>query len=265
VRTFLGCGVSGANAPEEEVVKVEIWSDVVCPWCHVGLSRFEEAVRRLGWADDDIQIVYRPFELDRRVPQEGVDLADYLKAKFGPAASIRSIEGRVGEAGAEVGIDFQWAGMRRANTFDAHRLLEWALDTAGAPTQVRLKRRLMRAYFEEQGDVADHDSLADLAADVGLDRTEATAVLADGRYGEAVRAGEAEAQELEIHAVPTFVIERRIAIPGAQEPETFVTMLARLRSRLADEAAEAAALASGVGTSAVGTAGVACAVDEPDC
>jgi predicted DsbA family dithiol-disulfide isomerase len=236
-------------------MKVEIWSDVVCPWCHVGLARFEEAVRRLGWDDQDIQITYRPFELDPRVPAEGVDLGDYLKAKFGPAASIKAIEGRVDEAGAEVGIAFDWAGVRRVNTFDAHRLLEWALATAGPATQVQLERRLMRAYFEEVGDVAGHESLATLAAEVGLDVDDALAVLASDRFGEEVRAGEREARELEIHAVPTFVIERRLAIPGAQDPETFVTMLARMRTRLDDELSEAAALASGT----------ACAADDPSC
>jgi predicted DsbA family dithiol-disulfide isomerase len=235
-------------------VKVEIWSDVVCPWCHVGLSRFEEAVRRLGWDDDELEIVYRPFELDRHVPREGVDLGDYLRAKFGSGATLEAIEGRVSEAGAEVGIRFDWSKVRRVNTFDAHRLLEWALATAGAPAQVRLKRRLMRSYFEEGGDVADHSTLASLAESVGLDPAAATAVLAGDEYGEAVRAGEAEARELEIHAVPTFVIERRLAIPGAQDPETFVTMLARLRSRLAEEAADA-----------VVGAGDACAVDDPSC
>ena len=236
-------------------MKVEIWSDVVCPWCHVGLSRFEEAVRRLGWDEQDIQIEYRPFELDPTVPAAGVDLGDYLKHKFGPNASIASIEGRIGEAGAEVGIDFDWAGVRRVNTFDAHRLLGWALATAGPATQVQLKRRLMKAYFEEVGDVAGHESLATYAAEVGLDRDDALAVLASDRFGEEVRAGEAQARELDIHAVPTFVIEQRLAIPGAQDPDTFVTMLARMRSRLEDEAADAAALASGA----------ACAADDPNC
>ena len=236
-------------------MKVEIWSDVVCPWCHVGLSRFEEAVRRLGWDEQDLQIEYRPFELDRRVPPEGVDLGEYLKAKFGPSASIRSIEGRVAEAGTDVGIHFDWAGVRRVNTFDAHRLLEWALHTAGGPTQVKLKRRLMKAYFEEVGDVAGHESLATYAAEVGLDRDDALAVLASDRYREEVRAGEAQAQELDIHAVPTFVLEGRLAIPGAQEPETFVSVLARMRARLDEEAVEAAALATGT----------ACAADDPNC
>jgi predicted DsbA family dithiol-disulfide isomerase len=234
-------------------VKVEIWSDVVCPWCHVGKARFEEAVRRLGWDESDLEITFRPFELDPRVGPGGEPIADYLRRKFGSAATVEAIEGRVGEAGAELGLEFDWSKVRRVNTFDAHRLLEWALATAGPAIQHRLKKRLMQAYFAEGGDVSDHPSLAALAADVGLDLDAAAEMLASDAYAAEVRAAEAEARELEIHAVPTFVVERRFAIPGAQDPETFVQVLARMRNRLAEE--EAAALDEGA----------VCAVDQPDC
>lgn len=212
-------------------MRVEIWSDVVCPWCHVGKARFEEAVRRLSW-EDEVEVVYRPFELDRSVRAEGVPIVDYLQQKFGSRATIESIEGRVGEAGAELGLRFDWANVRRANTFDAHRLLAWALDVAGWRKQGDLKRRLMEAYFAEGAFVADRAVLASLAGEVGLDADAATAVLDSDAYGDAVRAGEAEAEQLDIHAVPTFVVERRLAIPGAQDPETFVSVLARMRDRL---------------------------------
>jgi predicted DsbA family dithiol-disulfide isomerase len=234
-------------------VKVEIWSDVVCPWCHVGKARFEEAVRRLGWDESDLEVTFRPFELDPRVGPGGEPIADYLRRKFGNAATVEAIEGRVGEAGAELGLEFEWSKVRRVNTFDAHRLLEWALTTAGPAAQHRLKRRLMQAYFAEGGDVADAATLAALAGEVGLARDAAAEVLASDAYGAEVRAAEAEARELEIHAVPTFVVERRFAIPGAQDPDTFVQVLARMRNRLAEE--EAAELDEAA----------ACAVDQPDC
>jgi predicted DsbA family dithiol-disulfide isomerase len=214
-------------------VKVEIWSDVVCPWCHVGKARFEEALRRLG-----------------------EPIGEYLRRKFGSAATVEAIEGRVGEAGAELGLAFDWSKVRRVNTFDAHRLLEWALVTAGAAAQRRLKGRLMQAYFTDGGDVADHAALASLAGETGLDPAAAAEVLASGAYDDEVRAAEREARELEIHAVPTFVVEGRLAVPGAQEPETFVRVLARMRSRLAEEAAQAAAHLDDA---------AACAVDRPDC
>ena len=224
--------------PRLAPVKVEIWSDVVCPWCYVGKARFEEAVRRLGWDEDDLEVVFRPFELDPNVPPGGVDIGEYLRRKFGSGATVEAIEGRVAEAGADVGVRFDWSNVRRVNTFDAHRLLTWALATAGPAAQGRLKRRLMQAYFEEGGDVADHTTLAALAGELGLDASAAAEVLASGEYGDEVRSGEQEARDLEIHAVPTFVIERRVSIPGAQDPDTFVQLLARVRSRLADEAAE---------------------------
>jgi predicted DsbA family dithiol-disulfide isomerase len=237
------------------VVKVEIWSDVVCPWCYVGKGRFEEALRRLGWDESDVEVTFRPFELDPNVPPGGLEIGDYLRRKFGSAATVEAIEGRVGEAGAELGLTFDWPKVRRVNTFDAHRLLEWALVTAGPAAQGRLKRRLMQAYFAEGGDVSDHPALAALAAEVGLDGTAAAEVLASGAYGAEVRAAEGEARDLEIHAVPTFVVERRFAIPGAQDPETFVQVLARMRNRLAEEAAADDALDEAA----------ACTVDQPDC
>jgi predicted DsbA family dithiol-disulfide isomerase len=218
-------------------VQVEIWSDVVCPWCYVGKARFEEALRRLGWGDDDVDVVFRPFELDPRVPPGGLDLQEYLRQKFGTGATLEAIEGRVSEAGEELGLTFDWSKARRVNTFDAHRVLEWARHTAGPAAQRRLKSRVMQGYFAEGADVSDHDVLAGFAGDCGLDADAAAGVLASGAYGEEVRAGELEARELDVHAVPTFVVERRFAIPGAQDPETFVQVLARMRNRLAEEEA----------------------------
>src|SRR5687767_13974543 len=107
-------------------MRVEIWSDVVCPWCHVGKARFEEAVRRLGW-EDDVEVVYRPFELPRRDPS----------AYRGPVAE--SARARLELAADELGLTIAWDRVRRTSTFDAHRLLAWALDTAGARAQGALK------------------------------------------------------------------------------------------------------------------------------
>jgi len=168
-------------------VLVEVWSDVVCPWCRVGKARFDEAVERLGW--DDVEVVQRPFEL----PQK--------------------------------------PGRPHPSTFDAHRLLAWALAEHGWRVQGRLARRLMDAWREERADPSDHATLARLAADVGL--TDGVgAVLADAEaYAEAVRAGEAEAARRDIYAVPTFVVDGDVAIPGAQDVETFVHLLGRIRAR----------------------------------
>jgi predicted DsbA family dithiol-disulfide isomerase len=172
-------------------MRVDVFSDVVCPWCKAGHERFAEALARLGWDDDDVELVYRPFLLPMK-----------------PGARPRP------------------------STFDAHRLLEWALDTAGRHAQARLQDRLLRAWHDDRADVADHDVLAALAGEVGLDVGAAAATLADpGAYAGEVRDSQAEAEEREIFAVPTYVVDGGIAIPGAQDVDTFVSLLSRIAQR----------------------------------
>jgi predicted DsbA family dithiol-disulfide isomerase len=211
-------------------VRVDIWSDVVCPWCYVGTRRFEEAVARLE--GPGVEVVHRAFELDPGVPPGGKDLAEYLARKFGGAQKVAMTHDRLDRAADDVGVDFRWDGKRRVNTFDAHRLAAWALDTAGAEVQNDLHQRLFRAYFTDNRDLADHAVLAGLAGEAGLDPDRAAEVLAGGAYADEVRADERRAGELDIHAVPTFVIEGRWAIPGAQDIDTFVELLGRASQRL---------------------------------
>jgi predicted DsbA family dithiol-disulfide isomerase len=228
-------------------VRVEIWSDVVCPWCYVGTRRFEAAVERLrteGADGADIEVVHRAFELDPTVPPEGMDLARYLAAKFGGASRLAQVHDRLDHVAGDAGIEFRWEGKRRVNTFDAHRLAAWALDTAGPAAQDTLHQRLFRAYFTDNLDVADHSVLAGVAAETGLDRDAAAEVLATGAYGDTVRAEEQKASELDIHAVPTFVIEGTWAIPGAQDVDTFVELLGRARERLVPPTVAAPSLAA---------------------
>ena len=213
---------------------VEIWSDVVCPWCYVGTRRFSAALDRF---DRDVDVSYRAFELDPTVPPEGMDLDDYLARKFGNPAALDGVRGRLARVGAEVDIDFRWDGQRRVNTFDAHRLAVWAEDVGGAGVRAALEQRLFRAYFTDNDDVSDHAVLSGLAADVDLDHTAAAEALAMGAGADRVRAEEAKATELGIGAVPTFVIEGRWAIPGAQDVDTFVQVLQRAAERIVPLAA----------------------------
>ncbi len=211
-------------------MRVVIWSDVVCPWCYVGTRRFSAALDRF---DADVDVSYRAFELDPTVPPGGMDLADYLARKFGSPAALDRVHNRLAQVGAEAGIDFRWDGKRRVNTFDAHRLGVWVEGAGGADARAALEQRLFRAYFTENLDVADHGVLAGLAAEVGLDPGAAAEALATGAGAEAVRAEEAQATELGISAVPTFVIEGRWAIPGAQDVDTFLKVLDTAAERLA--------------------------------
>jgi predicted DsbA family dithiol-disulfide isomerase len=211
---------------------VDIWSDVACPWCYVGTQRFGRAVEETGV---DVDVVYRSFELDPRVPTGEASplLLDYLERKFGDRSRVQAAHARLTSAGSELGIDFRWSGMRRANTFEAHRLLAWALHDHGAEQQRALKQRLLHAYFTEGLDVADHDVLAGLAADVGLDRDGAAALLTSDGEADFVHAERAEAYDSGIMAVPTFVVEGEWMLQGAHETEKWVKALAHIRDELA--------------------------------
>lgn len=216
-------------------MQVEIWSDIACPWCLVGTARFERAVEETGI---DVDVVYRSFELDPNVPTGGdaPPLVDYLARKFGDRGRVQAAHARLTQAGSELGIDFRWSIMRRANTFDAHRLLAWALRTEGAPVQRSLKKAILRAYFTEGADVSDRSVLAGLAAEVGLDREQAEEVLATDAEAATVREEEALAHREGIAAVPTFVIEGRWMLQGALETDKWVRALTRLSEELAAEA-----------------------------
>lgn len=213
-------------------MEVEIWSDVVCPWCYVGTRRFSAALDRF---DGDVDVSYRAFELDPTVPPGGMDLADYLARKFGGPGALDGVRGRLARVGAELGIEFRWDGKRRVNTFDAHRLAVWADEVGGPEVRAALEQRLFRAYFTDNDDVSDHAVLSALAAD--MDPVAASEALATDAGADEVRAEEARATELGISAVPTFVIEGRWAIPGAQDIDTFVQVLQRAAERIVPLAA----------------------------
>lgn len=211
-------------------MQVEIWSDVACPWCYVGMVRFERAVAETC---AEVEIVYRSFELDPNVPPgEGPPLVEYLARKFGDRSRVEAAHARLTDAGAELGIDFRWSQMRRANTFDAHRLLAWSLHTSGADAQRTLKRALLRAYFTEGREVADHEVLADLAAEAGLDRAAAAALLASDDEADFVRAEREDAYGNGINAVPTFIVEGQWMLQGALDTERWVKALAHMQTEL---------------------------------
>ena len=212
-------------------MQVEIWSDVVCPWCYIGTRRFERAVAASGAAVD---LVYRSFELDPSVPVDGSGplLVDYLTRKYGDRSRVQAAHARLSTAGSELDIDFRWSGMRRANTFDAHRLLAWALHHSGRATQHELKRALLSAYFTEGQDVADRTVLVDLASRAGLDRSAAAALLASDDEADFVRAERAEAYANGITAVPTFVVEGEWMLQGAVDTDKWVRALTHMQAEL---------------------------------
>ena len=217
---------------------VEVWSDVVCPWCYIGKRRFAAALDTL--ADDptfdaDIEVVYRPYQLDPKAPPgTTMSVSETYARKFGgPEQAAAIIDNITGVAAAE-GLDFHLDRAQRANTRDAHRLL-WFAETSGPPgSQAALKERLLAAYFVEGRNVGDPDVLVEIAAAAGLDADEARTFLAgDGGQAEVADAL-AFASEAGITAVPTYVIDGRWSIPGAQDPDVFVQVLQRLATKERD-------------------------------
>jgi predicted DsbA family dithiol-disulfide isomerase len=208
---------------------VEIWSDVVCPWCYIGKRNLEEALAGFEHRDE-VEVVWRSFELDPGAPpvREGA-YAQRLARKYGTSAEqAQGMVDGMTATGAAVGLDLHFERARPGNTFDAHRLLHHA---ARSGLQGALKERLFAAAFTEGVAVGDPDALRALAVEVGLDADEVAEVLASDAHAAEVRADEARAVELEVTGVPFFVIDRGFGIPGAQPPETLLRVLERAWER----------------------------------
>src|SRR5512140_2631114 len=220
-------GGNGSGARRvDATMQVEIWSDVVCPWCYLGKRYFEQALERFPHRDE-VEVIYRSFELDPSAPP-GVTTptVETLAGKYGMGLEqAREAQRQMEQRAAQAGLTFRMADLRSGNTRDAHRLLQLARARGRG---AELAERLHRAYFTDQASIFDHASLAGFAADVGLDRDEALAVLAGDQYAQAVEADEQVAYSLGVTGVPFFVIDRRYGISGAQPAETITQVLDRV-------------------------------------
>jgi predicted DsbA family dithiol-disulfide isomerase len=212
-------------------MKVEIWSDVVCPWCYIGKRRFEHAVAELG-DETDVEVVWRSFELDPAAPPvQDAPAVEHLAQKYGMTIEqAEAAQARVAQVAADEGLDYRLGDTQRGNSFDAHRLIHLGRVHG---LQDAVKERFLRAYFTEGAPIGDRDTLARLAVEAGLDRVEVDETLATGRFGDEVRDDERRARLLGINGVPFFVIDERLGVSGAQPTEIFVRALR--------QAAEAAA------------------------
>ena len=211
---------------------VEIWSDVVCPWCYIGKRRWEAGLAQFEAANPEVTVTvaYRAFQLDPTAPTDRSEpVRQAYEKKFGGPGEADQVLRHVSSEAAAVGLDFDFDRARRSNTADAHRLLVLA-EREGL--QLELKERLMRAYFSEGRELGSIDELVTIASDVGLDGGASRAWLA----GDGGRREVAEqlmfAADAGIHSVPTFVINRSIGVPGAQEPEVFTQILERAAERI---------------------------------
>jgi predicted DsbA family dithiol-disulfide isomerase len=204
-------------------MQVEIWSDVVCPWCAIGKRRFEAALARFEHPDE-VEVRWRSFELDPTAPRERAGtLVEHLAAKYGtsPAQAQEMITRMAGQAAGE-GWEFHLERARGGNTVDAHRLLHLAAERG---VQDAVKERLLAAYLVDGERIGDPDTLARVVARAGLDEAEARAVLASDRYLDAVRADEARARAYGISGVPFFVVDGAYGVSGAQPADVLLHAL----------------------------------------
>jgi predicted DsbA family dithiol-disulfide isomerase len=212
-----------------EPIKVDIWSDVQCPWCYIGKRKFEAAVAGF---DGEVEVEYHSFELS---PDTPVDFdgspKDYLAKRKGmDPAQVDQMLAHVTGIAASVGLDYDYDHIHQTNTVKAHELIHYAKSKG---RQIEVKERLMKAYFVDGRHVGRIDELADLAAEIGLDRDEVVRVLSDNTYLAAVKADVAQAEAYGITGVPFFVFDGKYGVSGAQDPSTFANVLSQVREEQA--------------------------------
>ena len=208
-----------------EAIRVDIWSDIACPWCYVGKRKFEAGVAEFG---GDVDIEYHSFELAPDTPEEveGSALQRFVERKGVPMEQAREMIDRVIDVAAQVGLDYDYDSLKPTNTIRAHELLHYA---KAHDRQLEMKERLLSAYFVEGRHVGRIEDLADLAADIGLDRDDVVRALTAREYLPAVDGDKAQALEFGIQGVPFFVIDGKYGVSGAQDASTFAAALQQVR------------------------------------
>ena len=206
------------------MVRLDILSDPVCPWCYIGKAHLDAALALAP--DHPFLIEWHPFQLNPDMPRDGADRRTYLMAKFGGPAQMDSAYARVAAAAAEAGLQIDFDRIDRVpNTLDAHRLIHWAgIEKAQGP----VVDALFRAYFVEGRDIGDRDVLCDIADTAGMDAAVMGRLLASDTDEATIRARDAHSRQMGVSAVPTFIVDERHAVPGAQPPAMWARVIAEL-------------------------------------
>jgi predicted DsbA family dithiol-disulfide isomerase len=215
-------------------MKVEIYSDVSCPWCYIGEKRFAAALA--SWDGTGVDVSFRPYQLDPGAPERARPLTDALREKFG--ANVQQMLGHVSGVARDEGIEMRWETALAANTITAHRLLRLALLENGADVQRALAEQLFEAHFTSGGDVADHTLLTRLATAVGMNEARVREYLDSGEGLAETRAEIERARSLGIRAVPTFVFDEQYLVEGGQPTAVFADVLREV-ARLATSGEQA--------------------------
>jgi predicted DsbA family dithiol-disulfide isomerase len=213
------------GVPEPAVV-LDVWADVVCPWCYLAKHRLRRAVDR--WErPEEVLVRHRAYELDPGMRAgHPVPVATYLGEKYGGGeAAGAAMSSRVANIGAQEGLRFDMARALKVNSYDAHRLIALAREMGGPALEAAAVERMFSAHFAEGLAIDDHDALLRCAAEAGMDERRVASVLADDTYGDDVRADEEEARTLGVRGVPFVVANGRVAVSGAQPVEVFLELI----------------------------------------
>jgi len=204
-------------------MKIEVWSDYVCPFCYIGKRLLEQSLEKTGYSDQ-VEVVFKAYELDPTSPKvSNESTAEMLARKYGTTVeAAKQMNQQVGERAKEVGLHYNFDKMKPANTFDAHRLAKFAEEKG---KEAELSELLLQSYFIDGKEIGRHEVLLDLAESVGLARAEAESVLESEKYAENVRADINEAMQIGVRGVPFFVLNGKYAISGAQPAEVFENAL----------------------------------------
>lgn len=217
------------------MIKLDILSDPVCPWCYIGKTNLDRALE--AHPDHPFQIEWHPFQLNPDMPREGVDRRAYLELKFGGKEKAVEVYSEIDRHAKKAGLEIDWSKIARTpNTLDAHRLIHWA---GIERRQNFVVDRLFKAYFRDGLDIGDAGVLADVAEGAGMDRAMVERLLASDADLEAIRARDAHTRERGVTGVPTFVVANQHVVPGAQPPELWGQVIDELRQQIAAAATDA--------------------------
>lgn len=209
------------------MIRLDIFSDPVCPWCYIGKSHLDRALE--SRADHPFAVAWHPFQLNPDMPPGGMDRRDYLETKFGGKAKAVEVYARIEQAARDAGVEIDFAAMTRTpNTLDAHRLIHWA---GLEGRQGAVVSALFRAYFRDGGDIGDKTVLTDIAADAGMNRDVTARLLATEADRDDIAARDMDARAKGVNAVPTFLLAQQYVLAGAQPPEVWRQVMDDLAAR----------------------------------
>ena len=210
----------------QSVISIDVVADVICPWCFLGKRRLDKALTQVS--DIKVEVNNRPFFLDPTIPPEGLDRHKYMAEKFGEAR-LATIHTPLEEMGAKDGVPYQFDKIKRTpNTLNAHRLIRWAQQAGRQPAVVEA---LFMAYWNEGRDVGDHDTLAAIASESGMDGREVAQLLKQDTDKQAVLTEAQRAVEMGVTGVPTFILQQRFGISGAQEVDVLVDAIKKVAAQ----------------------------------